>query len=211
MIIITNYVNLGSTNAKARSLILNSLEVCSTDRILSRKLLAHVSTKQGNMIAIFNSGIDLDLLESYDSCWPIPDDEDFQYEGATHERTSERLVKFVTDYLTSIEDALIVCEDWTLERAKIATREWLPGSPIACFGDDDVYFLLTNEITDPEVLEDTIRPSGRYQTNICSTCRTVPRDEIPNEHFLDELVRNTKHVFVPAFDGSGFLIWSLEV
>jgi hypothetical protein len=25
---------------------------------------------------------------------------------------------------------------------------------------------------------------------------------------LDEIVENTQHVFVPAFDGSGYLIWS---
>jgi hypothetical protein len=208
MKIISNYVNLGPDDAKARSLILESLGVCAYDHLLSRKILERATAATGPMTAIFGSGIDLDLLSSYDCCWPVPDDSEFQYDGATLEHTTERLVRFIAEYLTSTADAVVVCENWLAQRATIADI----GSPpprIACFGDGEVYHLLTPDITDLDAIEDTIVARGRYQTGICSTSRSVPEGDIPDEGFLDEVVRNARHIFVPAFDGSGYLIWSL--
>jgi hypothetical protein len=204
---IANFVDLGQDDIKAVSLILGSLEITSHTRSLSRKLLERWAGAGGSLAAIFGSGIDLGLLESYDVVSPVLDDESFAYADATPERTHERMARFVGRYLTSVQHAVAVGENW------LAGREDIPyiGSPpprIACSGDE-VYFLLTPEIVDLEEIEDAVRPSAQYQTAVCSTCSVVPEGESLGEGFLDEVARNARHIFVPAFDGSGYLIWSL--
>jgi hypothetical protein len=205
---LANFVRLGRDDIKARSLILDSLEVTSHDHALSRKLLERWAGAGGSLAAIFNSGIDLGLLSSYDCCWPILEDEGFHYAGATSERAPERMARFVAGYLTSARGAVAVCEDWLLNRRDIP-KIGSPPSRIACLGDEEVYFLLTPEIMDLEAIEDAVRSRGRYQTGACSTCECVPEGDLLEEGFLDEVARNARHVFVPAFDGSGYLIWSL--
>ena len=165
-------------------------------------------TWEGSLFAIFPSGIDLALLSSYDCCWPIPDDENFLYPGATHGRHSERLAEFVAVELRSNASAVTVCENWRFDRATIAQSRIV--RPRIAFFHDEVYHLLTPEITDRDLMEDTLWCWGRYQTGVCSSCEHLPGDEISDEQFLDEVARNARHVFVPAFDGSGYLIWSKE-
>lgn len=205
---LANLVDLGRDDPKARSLILRSLEVTSHDHALSRKLLERWAGAGGSLAAVFGSGIDLGLLSSYDVCWPVPEDQAFHYPGATPGRTHERMARFVAGYLASARGAVAVCEDWLRRRADIPKL----GSPpprIACLGDSEVYYLLTPGIADPEAIEDAVRPRGRYQTGVCSTSEGIPGGDVLDETFLDELTRNARHLFVPAFDGSGYLIWSL--
>lgn len=208
MKIVTNFVNLGPDDSKAKSLVVESVENAAYTHILSRKILDRLSTAEGPLTAIFPSGLELGLLASYDACWPIPDDEDFHYDGATSERTHVRMARFVAEYLGATEDAVVVCEDWMASRARIANM--IHPELIACFGDDEVYYLLAPKITDLDAIEDAVKPGARYQTGVCSTCASVPDGDIPDEGFLDEVTRNARHVFVPAFDGSGYLIWSLK-
>jgi hypothetical protein len=33
--------------------------------------------------------------------------------------------------------------------------------------------------------------------------------DIPSEEFLDEIVEESRHLFVPASDGAGYLIWGV--
>jgi hypothetical protein len=199
---------LGRDDIKARSLILDSLEVTSHDHALSRKLLERWAGAGGSLAAIFNSGIDLGLLSSYDCCWPLPEDESFHYAGATPERTHERMARFVAGYLASARGAVAVCENWLAGRADIP-KIGCPPPRIACLGDEEVYYLLTPEIADSEAIENAVRPRGRYQTGVCSTSEGVPEGDVLEEGFLDEVARNARQIFVPAFDGSGYLIWSL--
>jgi hypothetical protein len=200
---------LGTDDTKAKSLVIESIDNAAYTHILSKKILDRLSTAEGPLTAIFPSGIDLGILTSYNSFWPMPDDEDFQYDGATSERTTMRMARFVADYLGSTADAVVICEDWMASRASIPNMK-LNRPRIACFGDDEVYYLLTPGITDLDAIEDTVVPMARYQTGVCSTCASVPDGDIPDEGFLDEVTRNARHVFVPAFDGSGYLIWSLK-
>src|SRR6516162_2879029 len=116
---LANFVDLGPDDIQARSLILDSLEVTSHDHTLSRKLLERWAGAGGSLAAIFNSGIDLGLLSSYDWCSPILEDEGCHYAGATPERTPERMARFVASYLASAEGAVAVCEDWLAGRVDI--------------------------------------------------------------------------------------------
>jgi hypothetical protein len=206
---LANFVDLGPDDIQARSLILDSLEVTSHDHTLSRKLLERWAGAGGSLAAIFNSGIDLGLLWSYDCCSPLPEDQNFHFADATPVRTPERMARFVADYLASALGAVAVCEHWFAGRADIP-KIGSPPPRIACLGDEEVYFLLTPEILDLEAIEDAVRTRGRYQTGVCSICEGVPEGDLLEEGFLDEVAGNARHIFVPAFDGSGYLIWSLS-
>jgi hypothetical protein len=206
--LITNFVQLDRNDSKATSLIRNSLEVTASVRTLSRKMLNRLRDTPRQLIAIFESGIDLELLASYESCWPIPDDDSFQYEGATEGRTTERLVRFIADYLESSSEAVVVSEDWMKTRADIP-KLGVPPPHISCLGDGEVYYLLTPEIKDPELIEDSVAPCARFQTGVCSTSVNIPMGDMQDNAFLEEVAVNARHIFVPAFDGSGYLIWSL--
>lgn len=61
------------------------------------------------------------------------------------------------------------------------------------------------------MIEAAIVASHHWQTGVCSSCAKVPKDDILDELFLDEIVEDTEHIFIPAFDGSGYLIWSPEL
>jgi hypothetical protein len=205
---LANFVDLSRDDIKARSFILDSLEVTSHDYALSRKLLERWAGAGGNLAAIFGSGIDLGLLSSYDCCWPVPEDSGFHYAGATPERTHERMARFVAGYLTSARGAVAVCEEWMAGRADLPEMR-CPRPRTGCLGDEELYYVLTSKIADLEAIEDAVRPGGRYQTGVCSTSEEVPEGDVLDEGFLDEVARNARQIFVPAFDGSGYLIWSL--
>jgi hypothetical protein len=78
---------------------------------------------------------------------------------------------------------------------------------VACYGDNEVYHIVTPAITDPDLVEAAVVASHHWQTGVCSACAAVPDGDIPDEAFLDGIVDNTRHIFIPAFDGSGYLIW----
>lgn len=206
--LITNFVQLDRNDSKATSLIRDSLRVAAYYRTLSRKLRNRVGDAPRQLIAIFGGGIDLKLLESYDSCWPIPDDDRFQYDGATNERTTERLVRFIAGYLESSPEAVVVSEDWAATPVDVPEMHVVPPR-ISCLGDSEVYYLLTPEIKDPDAIDDSVRNGARYQTGICSTSVNIPTADMQDDAFLEEVAVNARHIFVPAFDGSGYLIWSL--
>ena len=124
-------------------------------------------------------------------------------------RTTERLVTFVTEYISSLRDAFVICENWAAVRQ---TYEWPfeePQPPPVCyFGDNEVYTFVSSEVSDRDVIEDVVRPYHHWQTGVCSACHRVPTGEIPDEAFLDEIVENTRHIFLPRDDNSGNLISS---
>lgn len=131
----------------------------------------------------------------------------FTHPGAI--RPSQPLVTLSEAYLQTAPDAIVVCENLVANRATYANMpsEYLP--PISCFGDDEVYHLLQRKHIGLDAVEDSIRMSqAHWGIGVCSRCDHVPEGDIPGEAFFDAIVSNTKYVFMPAFDGDGFLIWS---
>jgi hypothetical protein len=126
------------------------------------------------------------------------------------ERPVAHLVAFVQDYLRSNESSIVVCENWAWERKHIALQPW-PPPRLSCYGDHEVFHIVTPEMSDPEQVEAAVVDRHYWQTGVCSACAHVPEGDIPDEAFLDEIVRNTKHIFIPAFDMGGYLIWSPTV
>lgn len=196
-------VELGCDDKKAKEHFLDSLSICSHDHILSRKLLHHFAAASGPMLAVIGDWFDLAQMEAYDYTIPAP-----QGQYANGDRPSELLVSFVQKYLQATPNGVVICENWGANRKTYENWQWGPAPPVSCFGDNEVYHILTPQTTDPETIEDTIRAAHQWQTNVCSQCAHVPEGDIPNEAFLDEIVQNAKYIFIPAFDGSGYLIWS---
>src|SRR5207302_1919864 len=122
------------------------------------------------------------------------------------ERPTERLVAFIAEYLQTAKNAAVVCENWGTNRKIFVNWPWGEPPPVSCFGENEIYHIVTPDVSDPEEIENAIVPRHQWQTGVCSRCKQVPKGDIPDVAFLDEIVENTKHVFVPAFDGSGYLI-----
>jgi hypothetical protein len=198
-------VELAPSDDKARRHIIDSLHVCAHDHILSRKLLEHFGGVSGPFVAIVGDWFDLDEMSSYDLYPGGPAGEEF----ASGERPTERLIEFLKCYLGSNQNLIVLCENWGAERGDIA--KWpLPPPRFACYGDNDVYHILTPQVVAPEMIEAAVVPRHHWQTGICSGCSCVPDRDISDEKLLDEIDQNTNHIFIPAFDNTGYLIWTVH-
>jgi hypothetical protein len=200
-------VALGGNDEKARSHIIESLSVCANDDLLSRKIIGRFSMAVGPIYAIIGDWLQLDQMSAYDYMIPAPEGSPPFSAG---DRPTERLVGFVKDYLRANKAAIVLCENWAAARKDVTELAKWPYQPprIAFYGDQELYHAVTPEMTAPASIEDSIVPRHHWQTGVCSSCEQVPDGDIPNEGFLDKIVSNTKHIFIPAFDGSGYLIWS---
>ncbi len=195
------FIELGPDDKKGIEFFSNSLSVCAHDHILSKKLLNRFATMDGTIMAISPPWLDLDQLEAYGrgSQGPTGD----VYEVGYYPQ--DLLVTFVHGYLQANKNRVVVCENWCWQRKHIALQPW-PPPRLACYGEDEVFHLLTPDVTDPEQIEAGVINRHHWQTGICTSCVQVPEGDIPNETFLDEIVQNTLHIFIPAFDGDGYLI-----
>jgi hypothetical protein len=180
---------------------------------LSTRLTARFSSAPGSAIAITFEQLDLERVEAFrwagayagskwlhDALGPdkIPRSE-FPITG---------MVQFVDEYLRGDEHSVVVCENWSGRRSEMAKWPYVNQSRMLYFGEQ-VYHLLKHGDTSLELIDDTISESKSHcGIGVCSSCEVVPDGEVHSEAFFDEIVGNTKHIFVPAFDGEGFLIWS---
>jgi hypothetical protein len=86
---------------------------------------------------------------------------------------------------------------------------WSRPPRFSSYGDDDAYYILDPSDIDRDVIDGALGDSlGRFGMAICSSCSHLPGNEIPHEATLDEFIRNTTHVLLPAFDDDGYMIWS---
>lgn len=198
-------VDLGPFCDNGRRHVIESLSICAYNHILSRKLLDRFSGATGSIVAIAGDWFDFDRISSFDLCPDGPVGEEY----ASGERPTERLVALVSEFLAVTENAIVVCENWGAERGDIASWPW-PPPRTACLGDKEVYHILFKDMNTYDMIEPTVVPSHHWQTGVCSTCPRFPDGDIPNEEFLDGVVRNTKMIFVPAFDNTGYLIWVIS-
>jgi hypothetical protein len=195
-------IELGATDKRALKFMSDSLSLCAHDHILSRKLLNRFSAMNGSMIAIIPPWLDLHQLETYHR-GPQGLSGDTYEDGYFPQ---DLLVAFIRDYLRENGNRVVVCENWAWRREHIALQPW-PPPRLACYGDNEVFHLLTPDIKDPDQIESAVISRHHWQTGICTECARVPEADIPDEAFLDEIVQNTSHIFIPAFDGTGYLIW----
>jgi len=192
---------------KARDFVLESLD-CVEFHTLSRKLLDQLQTAHGPVMAIVPPWINLDKLPAYNQ---DPGGANGQYEEGCFPQ--DRLAGLIQEYFKATPGGVGVCESWGWDRRCTQWPDikdpWFPPR-LACFGDDEVYHFVLPGHTFDQIQEGVIA-RAYWQTGTLSVCRQVPEADIPDESFFDEIVRNVKHVFVPAFDGGGYLIWTPDI
>ncbi|MGA2035489.1 MAG: hypothetical protein ABSG68_24840 [Thermoguttaceae bacterium] len=207
------YFSLGNNNAKAKKHVLDNLSMGACSHTLSRKLLSRFSEADGSMLLIAFESLDLgaDCLYEYATYGGGKRLKDLPGFAAVTWMDSPRwgLVPFVDKHLLKSREAVVLCENWA------ATREAVAHSPrestVLLYGDE-VYHVLTGEdAASPDAIECALRESEHHwATGLCSFCRGVPPGEIASEAFFDVVVANAAHIFTPALDGGGYLIWSPE-
>ncbi|MDG3002488.1 hypothetical protein [Paludisphaera mucosa] len=196
----------GGDHEKASRWILESPSVCAHDHVFSRKLLDRFANARGSIFAVMSGDVwPNDLLVRSDTVrfshpaeWP----ED--------ERPVVRLSIVMREYLQSSADAVVVCENGAANARTFIDRQTEDPPPVSCFGDE-VFHIVTPDVTDLDAIENAIGSRHHWQTGVCSRCQEPPKSDIDDAWFLDEIVDHTAHIFVPAFDGGGYLIWSPEV
>jgi hypothetical protein len=205
---------LGDNDHKAKKQLLENLSMGAIEHTLSKKLLNRFSDATGPMVLIAFDSIDFDsdLLYAYATYnggkgW---------FEAAGKRALPQEdcpiggLVGFVKEYFRRSKDATVVCENWADTR-KAYLKNWRPRESRVAFFLDEVYHILLSADASFNAIETAIREStNQWATGVCCTCGSVPQGTIPSEAFFDVIVANTEHIFVPALDGDGYLIWSPE-
>jgi hypothetical protein len=201
-------------DSRAKALVLENLATGAREHALSKRLLARFSNASGPMVLVAFESLDLDYPHLYKYA---------TYRGGQSDPVGAEpfswtdsprwgLVEVLNKWLGTARDAVVLCENW-LATCEEATRGAADGSwesRILCFGAKEVYHVLTNnDCGNGEAIEATLRESQyRCATGICSHCASLPPFDIPSESFFDDVVNSTEHIFVPALDEEGFLVWS---
>ena len=199
----TAIIELEESDAKARHHILQSLEVCAHNHYLSRMLLARLSAASGPILAIVGDWIKLDRTDDIDHTILPPKNQLPFVDGLSPD---QRLVAFVEDYLCSIEYGVVICENWGWKPSHVKLQLWPPKR--IYYLNDDVYHVLEHGEADVDTIERAVIPRHHWQTNLCTKYDKLPDGDALSAQVVDGLVRDARHVIVPAFDGSGYLIWS---
>lgn len=201
-------------DSRAKALVLENLIVGAQEHALSRRLLARFSNASGPMVVIAFESLDLDYPDLYQYA---------TYRGGQSDPVGTEpftwtdspiwgLVEVLDQWLRTSRDAVVICENWLETRAEamrgVAEGAWK--SRVIFSGAKEVYHVLTHDDCGKgAAIEATLRESQyRWATGVCSRCANVPQGDIPCEAFFDDIVGSTEHLFVPALDEEGFLVWS---
>lgn len=203
------YFPLSPDDVKAKAYIIENLSIGAFEHTLTKKLLGRFASARGEMFAIAFESLDLNSEHLYKYAtygggkWVI--DEPIVWTDSPR----WGLIAFVDQWLQQSSEAVVVCENFfaTRESIRLNPRE----SRIALYGEQ-VYHILSNEDAGhvPSI-ECALRESEHHwAAGICTLCREIPEAEIGSEEFFDEIVAHAAHVFTPAFDNEGYLVWSPE-
>lgn len=187
--------------------VFKTLTVCGHDHVFSRMLVQHFGNVPGSVNAITPDWLDLSKPGVYQYGHAYPDGLPSSYEAGRS--PLDVLVAFVRQYLLGTDDALVLSEIWGWNRRDMDSLPWKPAR-ILTIGDENVYGVLSSSDSnaDSETIEASISPRGHWQTSACSNYKGVLPDELEDRSTLATIVHATKHLFVPAFDGNGYLIWT---
>lgn len=208
------YFTIPETDAAARIHIFQNFATCAQEHTLSKKLLMHFAEAHGPMLLIAFESIDLDYQYLYQYA---------TYNGGKAEASTGEtlsyfdspifgLIEFIQTWLGTSRDAVVLCENWlaTREEAKRGVADGSWESPVLCFGANQVYHVLTNDDRcNGDAIEAALRESQHHwSVGVCSRYADVPRGDVPTESFFEDIVDSAEHIFVPALDNEGFLVWS---
>lgn len=206
----TIMIRLDENDQKAWDWIAKNFSICSHEHLFSRKLWAWFATYKGPVVA-FNLGkTDLSQLGSYMHSWRLEGDTTTIDDYPEEEWPETQINQFIADYIKSSDDAVVVIENPNATRKMY--ENWRGGTlpPYWCYGDDEVYHILTSSDIGTDNIYNAIRQSFvNWGVGVCATCKKIPeKKSITDDSFFDEIVSNTRHIFLPADDGNAYLIWT---
>jgi hypothetical protein len=207
--------SIAEDDVKAKKHISENLAMGASRHILSQKLLGRFSDAVGPMILIAFDLLDLSGGHLYASA---------TYDGGKgwYDAVGRRiipqadcpiggLVDFLTNYLQSSTEAVVVCENWADTR-KEYQGNWRPRESQVEFFQEDVYHILTSVETSFDAVEAAIRESmDHWAVIICSVCKSILCSNVLTEACLNTLAMNTDYIIVPALDGEGYLVWAPQL
>jgi len=204
------YYPLAADDPKAKMQVLENLQMGAHEHTLSKKLLQRFSEASGAMLLIAFETLDLDTDRPYKYAGTYCGGQLHppNYELITWMDTARwGLVTFVDKHLCKSKEAVVLCENVFAERKDVPnyTKE-----SRMLFFNEEVYHVVTYENAYmPDSIEQTIRESEhQWAVGVCSSCAEVPQGDVLSESFFDVIVANTTHIFTPALDGDGYLVWS---
>jgi len=199
----TAILRLGKTDEKAKKHILASLDICAFQHVLSRKLFSQFQAATGDVIAIVGDWYNLKQMPDYDHYIPAPSSDLPFMEG---DRPRDQLISFVKTFLEVTHHGIVVSENWGWNREDVQKQLWPPER--VSFFNDEVYHVLTPDMVNYDAIDRAVAPRHHWQTTVCARSEIIPGHEIAGSGFFDRLVRELNHLIVPAFNCSGYLIWS---
>lgn len=139
-----------------------------------------------------------------------------RYQGgaiATHEITLQWLVQKIKEFLSSGDDRIVVFEHGAARK----NDPWIERAKPIYFSyyKDEVYLsLFARNSSNEGLIEDTIR-HAEVAWRLLGIMTSLPAKYLPLPHELTDevfklLVQNAEHIFVSAFDGEGYIIYTFE-
>lgn len=200
------------SDPRARKQIFANLAMGATQHALTRKLLSRFSEATGSYFAIAFEFLDVDRLPDFS--YATYSGGKRWYEAAGTQDVSQGdspiggLICFLREFLRSSKEAVVLCENWGDSRTEYLAN-WRPRESRVVYHAEDVYHVLTSKDDDDDSIECVIRESrDHWATGVCSSCSEVPQGDILQDGILNAIVANTRHIFTPALDGEGYLVWS---
>jgi hypothetical protein len=207
------YYPLPDEDTVAKKHIFDSFAMGASNHALSKRLTEHCANAKGRMFAIAMESLDIDTVTDYQ--WAGTYSRGRQWHEAANtykldvgDRPIDGLVDFVQRYLRESTRTVVLCENWMFARSDLET--WTTRESRALLFGEDVYHIADyQDANNTDLLEATVlEPDRQWLIGVCSKCEHVPEIEITSEALFDEIVANLAHVFVSAFDGEGYLVWS---
>jgi hypothetical protein len=208
------FYNLADNDLSAKKHVLENLSMgVGQGNALSTRLTAQFEGAAGSAVAIAFEALDLEKVDAFRWAGTYSNGlllNDFlkPHSVPLTQFPIGGMGQYVEKYLQGSHRAVVVCENWSAKRSEMTKWPYVNQSRMIYFGEQ-VYHFLAHGDTDLDLIDSTIRESAdHWGIGVCSLCKDIPHTEIQSEAFFDEIVTNAAHIFVPAFDGEGFLVWS---
>ena len=206
----------------AEQFLVRSLEICAHDHDLSSRILDVVRKRSGRVQVMFEAWFDPNMVDRFDAFPAEPPGSPRRQNDDPHDdNPHDDMGRFVVEYHRHVPHALTMVEDWaTHPTERVSLFPDLSAADRAKYSlpaEDRLLYVgqsdLLSCVVGGEVLLDDaeflVRAKHQWQTGICTTCVALPPwHSIVDGAFVDGLVANLRHVFVPCFDTSGYLIWT---
>jgi len=169
--------------------------------VIAESLLQYINFEQGIIYTFLPDDVkDIESLDFRDSV-----SKNYQ---AMYGETHKIIAEFIKTYLSQHKNGIVVFE--TLASPNDTFLKYK--EPQYFSNQQKVYLYLVNENADVQEANEIISGARGYPCiGILSSLprgETIQTQQIVNDNFLQQLVVETEHIIIGAFDQDGFLFWS---